>query len=73
MIDDARYRRLLAAARERKRPVGALVREAIDNAFPATSQRRHTALREILSAPRIPVPEPENLKEELDQIRSGNL
>lgn len=71
LLDDARYRRLRAEARARKSTVGALVREAIDRAFPIAPERKRAALRRILAAPRIPVPDFPELKAELDEIRSG--
>lgn len=69
LIDDERYQRLAAAARERKSSVGALVREAIDRAYPSTSAKKRAAARAILSARRIPVPEPAELRRELQEIR----
>lgn len=71
LIDDRRYRRLLSHARERKTSVGALVRDAIDKTFPVGADRRRAAARAILAAPRIPVPDIEELKAELDEIRAG--
>lgn len=69
LIDEQRYRRLQAEARARKSSVGALIREAIDKAFPVASHKKRAALRAILSAPRISVPDPDELKRELEEIR----
>lgn len=71
LIDHERYRRLLSRARERKTSVGALVREAIDKAFPSVDEKKRRAVREILAAPRIAVPDPAELKRELEEIRYG--
>lgn len=71
LLDEQRYRRLQAEARARKSSVGALIREAIDRAFPVASARRRAAARAILSATRIPAPSVEELKAELEEIRAG--
>ncbi|MGH2500047.1 MAG: antitoxin [Candidatus Limnocylindria bacterium] len=70
LIDDERHRRLLAAARERGVSIGALVRDALDAALPASDKRRDAA-RRILDGPRIPVPGPADLRAELEEIRGG--
>lgn len=72
LIDEARYRRLATAARERRSSVGALVREAIDRAYPTSSSAKREAGRALLAAPRIRVPGPEDLKRELQDIRGGS-
>jgi hypothetical protein len=69
LLDEARYERLAAEAKARGLSVGALIREAIDQAFPAASERKRRALERILSAPAVPVPEPAELKRELEEIR----
>lgn len=72
LIDDARYRRLEAAARERRLSVAAVIRDAIDIAFPADLARKQSAARALLAAEPMLVPETiEELKAELDEIRSG--
>ena len=69
LLDEARYERLAAEARSRGVSVGALIREAIDRTFPEASARRARALERILSAPDMPVPEPADLRAELEEIR----
>jgi hypothetical protein len=69
LLDEARYERLAAEAGSRGVSVGALIREAIDRAFPEASARRTRALERILSAPDMPVPEPADLRAELEEIR----
>ena len=74
LIDEPRYRRLVARARERKVSVAEVVREAIDLAIPSDADERLRAGRRILAAQPMPVPETiEELKAELDEIRSGGL
>jgi hypothetical protein len=69
LIDDERYRRIAAEARRRKASVGSVVREAIDLAFPVSTATRRSAAKEILSASRMPVPDPKALRRELDELR----
>lgn len=69
LLDEARYERLASEARSRGVSVGGLIREAIDRTFPAASVRRGRALERILSAPDMPVPEPSDLRAELEKIR----
>ena len=74
LIDEERYRRLEAAARERRLSVAAVIREAIDVALPADLARKRAAAKAIFAAEPMPVPETvEELKAELDEIRSGRL
>jgi len=73
LIDDARYRRVAAAAKERKTSVAAVIRDAIDQALPVDLARKREAGRQILAAEPMPVPDPAELKAELDEIRSGGL
>lgn len=73
LLDDGRYRRLAAAARERKTSVAAVVRDAIDQALPADLEKKRAAWEELMKADPIPVPETvEELKRELDEIRGGS-
>ena len=74
LLDDARYRRLIAAARERGTSVAAVVRDAIDLALPADLAKKQAALEAIRAAAPMPVPKTvEKLKAELDELRSGGL
>jgi len=74
LIDDARYRRLEAAARERRLSVAAVIRDAIDAALPADLAKKESAAKALLAAEPMPVPETiRELKAELDEIRSGAL
>jgi hypothetical protein len=74
LIDDARYRRLEAVAREHRLSVAAVIRDAIDAALPVDLDKKRRALAAIMAAPPMSVPEHvEDLKAELDEIRSGGL
>jgi hypothetical protein len=73
LLDDARYRRLTTAARERGTSVAAVVRDAIDLALPADLAKRRAALEAILAAEPMPVPDVEELKREVAEGRSRGL
>jgi len=66
LLDDARYRRVATAARERKTSVAAIIREAIDQALPVERDRKRRAADELLAAEPVPVPDTvEELKAEI--------
>jgi hypothetical protein len=69
LIDSERYDRLVAQARERDVSVAAVIRDAIDDALPAASERV-TAAKHILAAAPMPVPDPGDLRDELDELRA---
>jgi hypothetical protein len=73
LLDEARYQRVAAAAKERNSSVGAVIRDAIDQAVPDELARKRAAWRRIRSAPLVPMPDPVELKRELDEIRGGAL
>lgn len=71
LIDDARYRRLEAVAKERRLSVAAVIRDAIDAALPADLAKKGRAAAALLAAEPMPVPDTvEELKAELDERRS---
>jgi hypothetical protein len=70
LLDEDRYRRLSAEAATRGVPIAAVIREAIDRAFPQTSVGRARAATRILSAPEMPVPDPQELRAELEELRA---
>jgi hypothetical protein len=53
--------------------VAVVVREAIDAAFPSDADARSAAARAILHAQPMSVPDPGELRAELDGIRSHRL
>jgi hypothetical protein len=69
LLDDERHQRLLAVAQERGVSVARVVREAIDRGLPSPDGRRRAAADRLLGAPDMPVPEPAELREELDALR----
>jgi hypothetical protein len=70
LLDERQYERLAAYARERKLSVGAAVREAIDRTVPSTAGERQAAARRVLTAKPMPVPDPRELRRELDELRA---
>lgn len=68
LLDDARYERVAARAERQGVSVAAVIREVIDRGLPATDDRRRAAaLRRILDADPMPVPDdPADLRAELD-------
>jgi hypothetical protein len=70
LLDDERHRRITSVARERGVSVATVVREAIDRGLATPAARRGAAGRRLLEAPDMPVPEPQELREELDELRA---
>lgn len=66
LLDDERYERIHALARQRKISVAAVIREALDRGLPATQRRRSAAARRILEAAPMAV---EDLFAELEDLR----
>lgn len=73
LLDQDRYERVVAAARDRGTSVATIVREAIDRAFPSTSAAKHAAGKLILEAPDMPVPSVKDLKKELDEMHERRV
>lgn len=69
LLDPARRERLEAEASARGTSVAALIREAIDLAFPSTSADRRAAGRRLLDAEPMAVPDVAELRDELEQLR----
>ncbi len=66
LLDDERYERVHALARQRGTSVAAIIREAIDRGLPAAQRRRSAAARRILAAEPMDVAD---LRAELDDLR----
>jgi hypothetical protein len=67
LLDDARYRRVSAAAKARKTSVAAVIRDAIDQSLPVDLEARRKAADALLAAEPIPVPDdPADLKREIE-------
>ena len=73
LIDEERWSRLEREADRRGVSVGVLVREAIDARFPGHADERRAALEAILAADPMDVPDPHELRGELEAIRSRRL
>lgn len=73
LLDEQRYRRVAARARERKVSVAAVIRDAIDLALPADLAKKRAAAKRILAAEPVPLPDWAELKAELDEARAGGL
>lgn len=67
LIDDERLRRLEAEAARRQVAVAVVVRDALDAAYPVDRSTRQAAAARILSAAPMPVPDPPDLRAELDE------
>ncbi len=70
LLDEDRYARLASEADRRSVPVAVVVREAIDAAFPNGAAERAAAAHAILDARPMPVPDPSDLKREIDEARA---
>jgi len=69
LLDDERHRLIVRAARERGVSVATVVREAIDRGVGGTAARRRAAGRRLLAADDMPVPQPSELRAELQALR----
>ena len=76
LLDDARYRLVAAAARERKTSVASVIRDAIDRdrTLSIDPERKRAAADALLAAEPMEVPETvEGLKDELRESRARGL
>lgn len=69
LLDGDRRRRLEHEASARGVSVAALIRDAIDLAYPSTADERRQAAALVLDAEPMAVPDPDELRAELDQLR----
>jgi hypothetical protein len=58
LLDDDRYDRVTALARQQRTSVATVIREAIDRGLPAAPRRRSAAGKRILAAPPMAVGDP---------------
>lgn len=70
LIEEDQYRRLEREASERGVSVATVVREALDEKLPTTRAARRAAADAILEAQPMDVGDPEDLRRELDELRS---
>jgi hypothetical protein len=69
LIDEDRFERLAAEAERRRVSVAVVVRDAIDAMYPTTAAARQSAGARILEAEPMAVPNPNELRDELDELR----
>jgi len=69
LLDEERYRRVAELARRRGVSVARVIREAIDAFLPGSGTKRAAAGRRILDAEQMTVPDPPELRKELDELR----
>lgn len=66
MLDEPRYRKLSSEAQRRRVSVAAVIRDAIDH-LPANTERRRSAIAELLAADPMRLPaDPAKLRRELN-------
>ena len=70
LLDEDRHARISDEAKRRGVSVALVVREAIDRSYPSHASARGEALAAILAAAPMPVPDPDDLRVELDEIRA---
>ena len=70
LLDEERHSRITSVARERGVSVATVVREAIDRGVADPAGQRQAAGRRLLESPDMVVPEPKELREELEALRS---
>ncbi|MCO5989739.1 ribbon-helix-helix protein, CopG family [Actinoallomurus spadix] len=69
LLDEERYERVSALARQRQVSVATVIRDAIDRGLPAAPRRRSAAAKRILSADPMPVGDVNELVAELNELR----
>jgi predicted DNA-binding protein len=69
LLDEERHQRIATIASERGVSVATVVREAIDRGVASPDRQRLAAGRRLLEASDMPVPEPPELRRELDAMR----
>ncbi len=69
LLDEGRYQRISSLAKARGVSVATVVREAIDHGLRAAAAGGRAAARLVLPAEPMPVPPPETLRGELDELR----
>jgi len=69
LIDEQRHARITQVARARRVSIATVVREAIDRGLAAPDNQRLAAGRRVLEAADMQVPEPSELRAELEAVR----
>jgi uncharacterized secreted protein with C-terminal beta-propeller domain len=68
LLDEERYARVERRAAATNRSVGAVIREAIDRAFPSEAMTRAQAAEYFHTAPRLDISSPEDIRRELETM-----
>lgn len=71
LLDEDRYSRLEREAAATNRSVGAVIRDAIDRAFPSQSFSRAEAAAYFRDAPRLDINDPEDIRRQIDTMYDG--
>ncbi|CAN5759913.1 antitoxin VapB7 [soil metagenome] len=71
LVDEDQFRRLASVAHRRRVSVATVVREAIDRDLSGPTSRRRAAGQRLLASRPMEVPDVGGLREELDELRSG--
>ncbi len=69
LVREGQYRRLQAPASERNVTVAALVRDAVDAALPPDTDAHRAAADRVLTAPRMHVGDPGELRSAIGELR----
>lgn len=69
LLDEDRYARVAAIAQRERRSVASVIRDAIDAHTTASPDRRAAAWTLIREADSMPVPSPDDLRAELEELR----
>lgn len=69
LLDEERYQKVAAVARQKRVSVAAVIRDAIDQSLAPVDRRRTLAARVILDATPMEVPPGDELLQELDDLR----
>lgn len=68
-MDEDQFHRLSARAKAENRSIGSMIREAVDHVWTGQDPQKAKILDELLADAAMPVPEPQELASELEEIR----
>lgn len=70
-MEEERFARIAEEAERRGVSVAEVIRDAVERVLPDGAGRRGELWRQIQAAPRMRVPDPADLRTELDELRGG--
>lgn len=73
LLEEEQYARLARRAKSEGRSVGSLIREAVDFMWTGVDERKAALLDAILADGTMPVPDPQELARELDELRGSRF